>query len=72
MAFSENDRVALYWPECAIQSLRNDRQGKHYRSSKKLPAAKTEILEGGCKLYRVFRVADATEHERADYTTRAG
>ena len=46
MAFSEIDRVALYWPGRAIQKLRNERQGGHRRTSKKLPFAEPEILEG--------------------------
>ena len=66
MAFNEMDRVALYWPGRAIQKLRNDRQGSHHRSSKKLRSAETEILEGGCMLYRVFREADAGERGLAD------
>jgi hypothetical protein len=60
MTFTEIDRVALYWPGRAIQKLRNERQGGHRRTSKKLPFAETEILEGGCKLYRVFHVVDAS------------
>jgi hypothetical protein len=54
MAISEIDRVALYWPKRAIQNLRNDRQESHRRSSKTLPFAEAEILEGGCALYRYF------------------
>jgi hypothetical protein len=60
MAISEIDRVALYWPGRAIQKLRNERQGGHRRTSKNRPFAETEILEGGCKLYRVFHVANAS------------
>jgi hypothetical protein len=62
MAISEIDRVALYWPNRAIQKLRNERQGSQRRSSKKLPLAEAEILEGGCKLYRVFHVANASRN----------
>ena len=61
MAFSEIDRVALYWPGRAIQKLRNERQGGHRGTPKKLPFAEPEILEGGCKLYRVvFHGANAS------------
>jgi hypothetical protein len=64
MAFTEKDRVALYWPGRAIQKLRNDRQGNCSRSPKILPSAEIEILEGGCLLFRVFRAADAVEHHK--------
>ena len=57
MAISEIDRVALYWPGRAIQKLRTDRRGAPKRFSKTSPSAVTEILEGGCTLYRVFHVA---------------
>jgi hypothetical protein len=63
MAFSEMDRVALYWPGRAIQKMRNDRQGSCLRSSRKLPSAETEILDGGCLLFRLLRVADAVESD---------
>jgi hypothetical protein len=66
MAFTEMDRVALYWPGRAIQKLRNDRQGSCSRSSKTLPSTEAEILEGGCLLFRVFRAADAVARELAD------
>jgi hypothetical protein len=59
MAFNEIDRVALYWPKRGVQKLRTDRRGRHWRSSKTTPSAGTEILEGGCKLYRLFQVVDA-------------
>ena len=60
MAFSEIDRVALYWPGRAILKLRNDRQESHRRCSKTVPFPEAEILEGGCTLYRLFHVANAS------------
>jgi hypothetical protein len=59
MAFSEIDRVALYWPKHAMQKMRTDCQLNDQSSSKTSPSAEAEILEGGCTLYRFLRPAAA-------------
>jgi hypothetical protein len=60
MAFTEIDRVNLYWPKHAMQKMRTDCRRNHQSSSKTSPSAKTEILEGGCTLYRLSNVVEAT------------
>lgn len=51
MAISEVERVALYWPNRAILTVRRDRHHLSLRSPN-VPAG-AELLVGGCILFRL-------------------
>jgi hypothetical protein len=64
MALSEMDRVALYWPESTIQSLRIVTKKCREATSHKRRADLTEVLDGGCLLYRICRFDRLNEDPR--------
>jgi hypothetical protein len=55
MAFSEVERVALYWSKSAIRSLRQEPAVRLMLACEKPSAHVAEILDGCCLLYRVDR-----------------
>ncbi len=64
MALTGKDRVALYWPESMIQSLRIVTKKYQEATLDKRRADHTEILDGGCLLYRVYRFDRLDEDPR--------
>jgi hypothetical protein len=52
MVFSEAERVALYWPKHAIQSLRREPVEQAVSAPNPSPSFVAEPLEGGCVLFR--------------------
>ena len=52
MAFSEAERVALYWPKHAIRSLRREPVEQAVSAPNTSPSFVAAPLEGGCVLYR--------------------
>jgi hypothetical protein len=58
MAFSEVERVALYWSKNAIRSLRQEPAVRLMAAREKQDAVVAEILDGGCRLFRFDRSSD--------------
>jgi hypothetical protein len=50
----EMDRVALYWSESTIQSLRVVTKKCQQATPQQRRTNNAEILDGGCLLYRVY------------------
>ncbi len=53
MAFSEAERVALYWPKHAIQSLQRGAVRQPVSPQNVTHTFVAEPLDGGCVLYRL-------------------